>query len=547
MSNLTIKWRLLLSFAAVVIIVLLSVIMQLIYNNRLDYQVQRLAASYEVALKASSMNTQILSVVSSLRGYELTGSETHLKDLEAAKKSVVELGDEMIATWRKMGDSRKDQLERAEKIKVLFANLLGKAVEPAIGYRRLVNEGKNTMEEMSRFVGQLGTDKQVEAIEVVSSELLQKSGENVRIIQRDYASTQQTATYISEGGLAIVFVLSLLIAFMTANYIGRRLAIAGEVAEATARGDLTVHIHAEGKDEIANLLTSMTRMQTQLRTVFRGFIENAEQIFGQSNQLASTAEQLSSASAAQSEASSGMAAAMEELTVSIAHVTTTAEQSADHARNSGQAAAQGRAVLEKVTHSIEQIARHINQMADDMEKLEKQSTEISMIVQVIEELAGQTNLLALNAAIEAARAGEQGRGFAVVADEVRKLAERTATSTQEITAMISLIQGGTREAVAAMHTSVGQVEEGVTLVNEASGLITRLAEGATAVGDQAKDISSALQEQKMASNEISGSVENIARMAEDNTGRVHDVVGVANSLRSMATHLRQEVSHFKLG
>ena len=113
--------------------------------------------------------------------------------------------------------------------------------------------------------------------------------------------------------------------------------------------------------------------------------------------------------------------------------------------------------------------------------------------------------------------------------------------------MISLIQGGTREAVTAMHTSVGQVEEGVTLVNEASGLITRLAEGAAAVGDQAKDISSALQEQKMASNEISGSVENIARMAEDNTGRVHDVVGVANSLRSMATHLRQEVSHFKLG
>ena len=98
MSNLTIKWRLLLSFAAVVTIVLLSVIMQLIYNNRLDYQVQRLAASYEVALKASSMNTQILSVVSSLRGYELTGSDTHLKDLEAAKKSVVELGDEMIAT-----------------------------------------------------------------------------------------------------------------------------------------------------------------------------------------------------------------------------------------------------------------------------------------------------------------------------------------------------------------------------------------------------------------------------------------------------------------
>ena len=531
----------------VVLVVLSSMVVQLIYNNRLDNEVHRLALSYDLALKAESLDTQILTVVSSLRGYELTGTEANLTALEAAKKRAFELNDEMIAVWSRMGASRKDQLERAEKIKVLFNVLLKEVVEPCIIERKLVNEGKHDMNQMSEFVSKYSAGPRVAAINAVMVELLNKSAENVQIIRNNYTSMQQTAAWVAQSAAVTVLVLSLLIAIWTANHIARRLAMAGEVVEATARGDLTVRINAEGRDEIARLLDSVIRMQNQLSTVFRGFIENAEQISGQSNQLASTAEQLSSASAAQSEASSGMAAAMEELTVSIAHVTTTAEQSADHARNSGQAAAQGRAVLEKVTHSIEQIARHINQMADDMEKLEKQSTEISMIVQVIEELAGQTNLLALNAAIEAARAGEQGRGFAVVADEVRKLAERTATSTQEITAMISLIQGGTREAVAAMHTSVGQVEEGVTLVNEASGLITRLAEGATAVGDQAKDISSALQEQKMASNEISGSVENIARMAEDNTGRVHDVVGVANSLRSMATHLRQEVSHFKLG
>ena len=547
MTNLTIKWRLLLSFAVVVLVVLSSMVVQLIYNSRLDGEVHRLSLSYDLALKAESLDAQILTVVSSLRGYELTGADANLTALETAKKRAFELNEEMIAVWRKMGASRQDQLERAEKIKQLFDVLLKEVVEPCIRERKLVNEGKHDLNQMSEFVSQYSAGPRVAAINAVMVELLKKSGENVQIIQNNYTRMQQTAAWISEIAAAVVLALSLLIAIWTANHIARRLAMAGEVVEATARGDLTVRINSEGQDEIARLLESVTRMQNQLSTVFRGFIDNAEQISGQSNQLASTAEQLRDASTAQSEASSGMAASMEELTVSIAHVTTTAEQSAAHARDSGQAAAQGRAVLEKVTRSIEQIAEHINQMAGDMEKLEKQSTEISMIVQVIEEVAGQTNLLALNAAIEAARAGEQGRGFAVVADEVRKLAERTSSSTQEITSMIGVIQGGTREAVAAMHTSVTQVEEGVNLVNEASQLIVHLAEGASAVGDQANEISSALQEQRMASNEVSGSVENIARMAEDNAGRVHDVVDVANSLRSMAAHLRQEVNHFKIG
>ena len=152
MSNLTIKWRLLLSFAVVVLVVLSSMVVQLIYNNRLDNEVHRLALSYDLALKAESLDTQILTVVSSLRGFELTGTEANLTALEAAKKRAYELNDEMIAVWSRMGASRKDQLERAEKIKVLFNVLLKEVVEPCIIERKLVNEGKHDMNQMSEFV-----------------------------------------------------------------------------------------------------------------------------------------------------------------------------------------------------------------------------------------------------------------------------------------------------------------------------------------------------------------------------------------------------------
>ena len=530
----------------VVLVVLSSMVVQLIYNNRLDNEVHRLALSYDLALKAESLDTQILTVVSSLRGFELTGTEANLTALEAAKKRAYELNDEMIAVWSRMGASRKDQLERAEKIKVLFNVLLKEVVEPCIIERKLVNEGKHDMNQMSEFVSKYSAGPRVAAINAVMVELLNKSAENVQIIRNNYTSMQQTAAWVAQSAAVTVLVLSLLIAIWTANHIARRLAMAGEVVEATARGDLTVRINAEGRDEIARLLDSVIRMQNQLSTVFRGFIENAEQISGQSNQLASTAEQLSSASAAQSEASSGMAAAMEELTVSIAHVTTTAEQSADHARNSGQAAAQGRAVLEKVTHSIEQIARHINQMADDMEKLEKQSTEISMIVQVIEELAGQTNLLALNAAIEAARAGEAGRGFAVVADEVRSLAQRTQQSTEEIEELIAGLQSSTQQVSSRLDSSRTLTDNSVELTRTAGQSLSNITRTVSAIQGMNQQIAAAAEQQSAVAEEINRSVLNVRDVSDQTAAASEETAASSIELARLGTHLQTLVGRFKV-
>ena len=194
---------------------------------------------------------------------------------------------------------------------------------------------------------------------------------------------------------------------------------------------------------------------------------------------------------------------------------------------------------------MSKIADSVNQSSHFIERLGEHSNQISAIVNVIKEIADQTNLLALNAAIEAARAGEQGRGFAVVADEVRKLAERTARSTEEITAMIGSIQDGTQHAVASMQEGSARVIEGVAMANRAGESMSQISSGANQVISAVSDISSALREQSTASNQVAQNVERIARMTEENSVAANEIAEEAQQLESLAGALENAVSRFK--
>ncbi|HLF95530.1 MAG TPA: methyl-accepting chemotaxis protein [Methylococcaceae bacterium] len=318
---------------------------------------------------------------------------------------------------------------------------------------------------------------------------------------------------------------------------------AADIARHLANGNLMAHVDTGNGDD-ASLLSAIKHLQQALKNMIGHIRGVAEQVAANAQHSAAAAEQVSSASHQQSAAVEATAAATQQITVSVGHVTESARQAEAVSTASGDACATGAEVIHDAVESMEQIAVTVREASKTVLTLGEQSEQISSVVQVIRGIADQTNLLALNAAIEAARAGEQGRGFAVVADEVRKLAERTAQATQEIAQMIGSIQNSMQSAVARMENGVQQVDRGVAQANEAGVAINRIREDAQRVALAVAEISNALGEQNMASEDIAIQVERIARVSEKNSQAAQESSERANHLLANATQLRKAVARF---
>ncbi|HEX6736128.1 MAG TPA: methyl-accepting chemotaxis protein [Azonexus sp.] len=316
-------------------------------------------------------------------------------------------------------------------------------------------------------------------------------------------------------------------------------------AHRLADGDLTVEFHTEGDDELHAAGRAFNEMAAALRQMLGRIQSDVLTLRSAAEQLAGSSEQISVSASAQSDSASSMAAAVEQMTVGVDHISKNAQDAQDCSRQSDTVAAEGAVIVGRVVGDIKDIAETVNQTADAVEALGRQSEAISAIVGTIKDIADQTNLLALNAAIEAARAGEAGRGFAVVADEVRKLAERTAKSTQEIAGMIAAIQSGTENAVSSMKRGVDRVATGVEEAQHAGSTIAQVQEQSQRVVEAVSEISVALREQAAASTEIAQNVERIAQMAEENNAAASANADTAGSLRRLAETIGQEMARFR--
>ena len=359
-------------------------------------------------------------------------------------------------------------------------------------------------------------------------------------------------TYLNLGsvtpwiGIGVGFIPLILFSLFSGQHYGKRAETIVSGLHSLAKGDLTNRIKLSGKDEFAWLAYEYDVARKKTKSLVTTIADSSNQVAHVAAELLSTSSDVSQGAMKQHESSSEISRSVEESVQAVGLVARHASEAHEIATEAGEYAKAGRLSINEMLQEIGQTADSVRLSSQAIQELGRQSETISSIVKVIGEIADQTNLLALNAAIEAARAGEQGRGFAVVADEVRKLAERTGQATKDITQMIDAVRSGTRHAVEGMEQCVVKVEHGVELANDAGSNVNSLDQSAQKSLSQIADIASAMEEQRAASETIAASVEEIAKMASSNLESLHSAEENMAKLHALSASLNEQVQAFKM-
>ncbi len=397
-------------------------------------------------------------------------------------------------------------------------------------------------------------DKEMTAIAGVHTAGIVKTATTLNHGIADAANAQARRvlwTMIIMVGISAVLVIFFLM--RTNRFVIKPIQEVEEGVKRFATGDLTARVTInnksfgrEIKDEVFSLATSVNAMADSMSDIVGKIANSAITLGSSSTQLTTSSANMNEGVNRQSAQTAQVATAMEEMNAAVIEVARNSHSATEAARSARDIAARGGDVVGQAINAMKEVAESTEITGTTIKNLGKSSEEIGTIVSVINDIADQTNLLALNAAIEAARAGEQGRGFAVVADEVRKLAERTTKATKEISEMINTIQDETSRAVEAMEEGTHKVENGMNLANEAGDALSKIVTGVEDVNDMISQIATAAEEQSATAEEIAKNMENISDAANTNVDAINDVTAAADSVSSIAAELKSLVDRFIL-
>jgi methyl-accepting chemotaxis protein len=343
--------------------------------------------------------------------------------------------------------------------------------------------------------------------------------------------------------IALTAAIALLISRSVTGPLGNMQRMMGQIQHDS---DFTRRITVTNNDEIGATAQTFNELITSLQDTLLHVLNNADQVSHAAHALSASSQQVTTSSSQQQLATASIASEVEEVNASIHSISQSAREALEISRKSGDLSNQGGNIIHNAATAMMQIAETVQETSNTIEALGQQSKEISSVVQVIKEVADQTNLLALNAAIEAARAGEQGRGFAVVADEVRNLAKRTTKATEEISHMIKTMQNLTQVAIASMGATVSKADGGAVIATQAGDAINEIKLGSSQVVDVVNDISAALNEQNNANNAVASHVEEVADMTQENNKAANQAAHAAMHLERLAGDMRAIVGQFKL-
>jgi methyl-accepting chemotaxis protein len=417
--------------------------------------------------------------------------------------------------------------EKAEKelFPAIMSNDSSKARKVVIEMKKDYETHRQTVDELVKMANERTSNDESSAAKIIRNETIML----IIIMCITIAATAVIIYFIAHNLL---------------NAIGGEPTYIAEVAQKVADGDLTVRLENSG--EMTGIYAAMSVMLDGLKKLVLNIKGNSQTIASASEQLSAAAEQMSRGITEQSGRASQIAASSTEMSQTVIDIAQNAASIATEAVETGNLAKEGKNIVGQSVSESEAIAKVVSESSDKIGTLGDQSNKIGEIVNVIKDIADQTNLLALNAAIEAARAGEQGRGFAVVADEVRKLAERTSKATSEIASVITAIQNEIGYAVDSMGQTTQKVVKGVELSTKAGTALDNIVRSIEALQDKVQHIASATEEMSTTSESISSDIENIATVSGETSSSSNQIAQSSTDLARLSEDLRQLVVTFKV-
>ncbi|GFM73021.1 methyl-accepting chemotaxis protein [Pseudomonas cichorii] len=362
----------------------------------------------------------------------------------------------------------------------------------------------------------------------------------------DASDQYQNSRFMIAGMIVAAALLTVLLAVLLTRSIVRPLMEAVQIAEDVAAGDLSKNVVVQGNDEVSRLQQALSGMQLNLRQTIQQISESATLLASAAEELDAVTNESSRGLQQQNNEIEQAATAVNEMTAAVEEVARNAVSTSEASRLSSHSALEGRNRVSETLSSIQQMTRDVAVTSDQVRSLAQQSQAIGKVLDVIQAIAQQTNLLALNAAIEAARAGEAGRGFAVVADEVRALAHRTQTSAQEIEVMVGGIQNDTEQAVISMQNSSSKAEATLDVAQSAGQALEEITQAINEISERNLVIASAAEEQAQVAREVDRNLVNIRDLSLQSTTGADQTTTASHELSRLAVDLNKMVTRFKV-
>jgi methyl-accepting chemotaxis protein len=548
LSNLTIRARLFAGFGIMLLFIATIGIVSYWGMTKMEAYINKLT-SVEATLMANS--AKVRANINMMRRFE--------KDL------FISIGDtEKMAEYKKKWDEASARVNKIldESLKVLSNNRsadAGKDTETieavkkhlvtySAGFAQVYDTIKagqiSTTQDANKAISQY--KEATYTSEALTSELTTKMDKHMDEVTAEAIASSRKIEFMIIGMSAVAIILALILALLTIGSITAPLTRLVTVANTIAQGDLTARVEVTSNDETGQLMAAMQTMTNNLRSIISQVADTSNQVAAASSQLHETAEQIATSAEEVSAQAATVATASEEMAATSNSISDSCHHAADSAGTASQAAVSGSGVVSSTIVGMERIAGRVHSSAQTVDALGERSDQIGAIVATIEDIADQTNLLALNAAIEAARAGEQGRGFAVVADEVRALAERTTKATREIGEMIKSIQNETKNAVVEMEQGVREVQQGSEDAARSGEALQEILAKINEVAMEVNQVATAAEEQTATTTEITNNIMMISQVVEQTATGSQQAVRAADNLSGLANDLKQIVSQFRV-